>query len=162
MVPDFRNKICQKATGVLGGLERAPGAGQVEVGDLTGGSALSKDESHGQTAALAQLGAKERNPGFERRRSHSVPVPCRTERSRDLVECWPRQRRRSQHQIMPLRHRREATLLLWSYLAAAGTPAARPGSGSLRGSLMRNHATQRAGRKSKVSKVATMRPPMIA
>jgi len=27
------------------------------------------------------------------------------------------------------------------YLAAAGTPAPRRGSGSLRGSLMRNHAT---------------------
>ena len=24
MVPDFRNKICQKTTGVHGGLERAP------------------------------------------------------------------------------------------------------------------------------------------
>lgn len=30
-------------------LECAPGAGQVEVSDLTGCAGLSKDESHGQT-----------------------------------------------------------------------------------------------------------------
>jgi hypothetical protein len=34
-------------------LECAPGAGQVEVSDLTGCSGLSKDESHGQTASFA-------------------------------------------------------------------------------------------------------------
>ena len=44
----------QKQTCAARKVESAPGAGQVEVSDLTGCAGLSKEESHGQTAFTAK------------------------------------------------------------------------------------------------------------